>query len=150
VKAAFVLLSAVIALSARGEDVAAHYVLRGVTEVGSELLLKSDGTFEYILAYGAADYWAKGTWRQENNRVFLNSAGRKEAPFRLLRSEAGEPGKIRVWVIGKNGHAVENVVYCYLLPATPLSYSNSAAGTPHQSQTPAISPFTGGLSGSDD
>jgi hypothetical protein len=112
VKAAFVLLSAVIALSvliARGEDVAAHYVLRGVTEVGSELLLKSDGTFEYILAYGAADYWAKGTWRQENNRVFLNSAGRKEAPFRLLRSEAGEPGKIRVWVIGKNGHAVENV-----------------------------------------
>ena len=39
----------------------------------------------------------------------LNSAGRKEAPFQLLRSEAGTPGKIRVWVIGKNGHGVENI-----------------------------------------
>src|SRR6201996_5698567 len=84
---------------ARGEDVAGHYILRGVMEVGSELLLKSDGSFEYALAYGAADYWAKGTWRHEDNRVVLNSAGRKEAPFRLLRSEAGKPGRIRVWVI---------------------------------------------------
>src|ERR1700757_4897887 len=96
-------------LIARGEDMAGHYVLQGVMEVGSELLLKSDGTFEYMLAYGSADYCAKGTWRQENNRVVLNSAGRKEAPFRLLRSEVGEPGKIRVWVIGKNGNGVENI-----------------------------------------
>jgi hypothetical protein len=109
VKAAFVLFSALSVLIARGEDMAGHYVLRGVMEVGSELLLKSDGTFEYMLAYGAADYWAKGTWRQENNHVVLNSAGRKEAPFRLLRSEAGETGKIRVWVIGKNGDGVENI-----------------------------------------
>jgi hypothetical protein len=46
VKAAFVLLSALSVLIARGEDLAGHYVLRGVMEVGSELLLKSDGTFE--------------------------------------------------------------------------------------------------------
>ena len=108
-KAAFVLLSALSVVFARGQDLAGHYVLRGVMEVGSELLLKSDGTFEYMLAYGAADYWAKGTWRQENNNVVLNSTGRTEAPFRLLRSEAGEPGKIRVWVMGKDGHGVENV-----------------------------------------
>jgi hypothetical protein len=109
VKAALVLFSALSVLIARGEDMAGHYVLRGVMEVGSELLLKSDGTFEYMLAYGAADYWAKGTWRQENNHVVLNSAGSKEAPFRLLRSEVGATGKIRVWVIGKNGHGVENI-----------------------------------------
>jgi hypothetical protein len=53
-------------------------------EVGSELLLKSDGTFEYGLTYGAAHYWAKGTWRHENNSVVLNSVGRKVAPFPLL------------------------------------------------------------------
>ena len=62
-----------------------------------------------MLAYGAADYWAKGTWRHENNSVVLNSAGRKEAPFRLLRSETGKPGRIRVWVISKNGIGVENI-----------------------------------------
>ena len=97
------------ALIARGEDLAGHYILRGVMEVGSELLLKSDGTFEYGLSYGAADYWAKGTWRHEKNSVVLNSTGRKEAPFRLLRSEAGEPGTTRVWVIGKNGLGIEDI-----------------------------------------
>lgn len=96
-------------LTARGEEVAGHYVLHGVMEVGSELLLKSDGSFEYMLAYGAADYWAKGTWRQKDNAVVLNSDGKKEAPFRFVRSEAGTPGKICVWVIGKDGHGVENI-----------------------------------------
>ena len=103
-KAALVSLMALLALTARGEDLAGRYILQGVMEVGSELLLKPDGSFEYMLAYGAADYWAKGTWRYENNSVILNSAGRKEAPFRLLRSEAGKPGRIRVWVTNKNNH----------------------------------------------
>ena len=94
---------------ARGEDVAGHYILRDVMEVGSELLLKSDGSFEYALTYGAADYWAKGTWRQEDNRVVLNCAGTKKAPFRFLRSEVGKPGKICIWVIGENSRGVENI-----------------------------------------
>lgn len=109
VKIAMVSLMALAALIARGEDLAGQYILRGVMEVGSELLLKSDGTFEYGLTYGAADYWAKGTWRHENNNVVLNSAGRKEAPFRLLRSEAGKPSTTRVWVVGKNGQGVEDI-----------------------------------------
>jgi hypothetical protein len=49
-------LIALAALTARGEeDLAGHYILQGVMEVGSELPLKSDGNFEYMLAYGAAD-----------------------------------------------------------------------------------------------
>ena len=55
---AFALL-VLLSLSAGAQDPAGHYVLQGVIEVGSELLLKPDGTFEYMLAYGAADYWAK-------------------------------------------------------------------------------------------
>ena len=108
-KTALVSLMALATLTAWGEDVAGHYVLHGVMEVGSELLLKSDGSFEYMLVYGAADYWAKGTWRQKENSVVLNSDGKKEAPFRFLRSEAGKPGEIRVWVLGKDGHGVENI-----------------------------------------
>ena len=46
---------------AQAASPAGHYVLRGVMEVGSELLLKPDGTFEFALAYGATDYYAKGT-----------------------------------------------------------------------------------------
>jgi hypothetical protein len=106
---ALVTLIALAALTAKGEDLAGHYVLHGVMEVGSELLLKSDGRFEYMLAYGAADYWAQGTWRHEDQCVVLESAGKKEDPFRLVRSEAGKPGRICVWVIGQNGHGVENI-----------------------------------------
>ena len=62
-----------------------------------------------MLAYGAADYWAKGTWRRQDNAVVLNSSGKEEAPFRLLRSEPGKPGRIRVWVLGKNGKGVEHI-----------------------------------------
>ena len=83
VKTALVLLMALAMLTARAEDLAGHYVLQGVMEVGSELLLKSDGSFEYMLAYGAADYWAKGTWRHKDNSVVLNSADSKEAPFSI-------------------------------------------------------------------
>lgn len=96
-------------VTARAEEVAGHYVLHGVMEVGSELLLRADGSFEYMLVYGAADFWAKGTWQHKENSVVLNSAGKKEAPFRFLRSAAGNPGKLCVWVIGKDGHGVENI-----------------------------------------
>ena len=103
---AFALIVVSISLLAHAQDVAGHYVLQGVMEVGSELVLKSDGNFEFMLAYGAADYWAKGTWRQDDKNIILHSTGKEEPPFRLLRSEAGKPGRIRVWVVGKNGKGV--------------------------------------------
>ena len=53
-----------------------HYYLNGVMEVGSELLLKPDGSFEFMLAYGALDQYGKGCWRVEGNRVLVVPAGR--------------------------------------------------------------------------
>ena len=44
-----------------GADMTGPYYLRGIMEVGSELLLRPDGTFEFMLSYGAADYWGRGT-----------------------------------------------------------------------------------------
>ncbi len=96
-------------LFAHADDVAGHYILQGVREVGSELWLKPDGSFEYMLAYGAADYLAKGTWKHEGDAVILHSDANEDPPFRLLRSEAGEKGRIRVWVIGKNGKGIANI-----------------------------------------
>lgn len=92
----------------QADEVAGHYVLR-MMEVGSELLLKADGQFEFMLAHGAADYWAKGTWRREKDTVVLNSSGKAEEPFRFVRSEDGTPGRIRVWVMGKNGRGVPHI-----------------------------------------
>src|SRR5262249_43419584 len=93
----------------RADAVAGHYVLRGVMEVGSELLLKPDGTFEYYLSDAAADYWAKGTWKQVQNRVVLNPSGKEQPPFRLVDgSSTREPGT-RIWVKNSNGRPVEHI-----------------------------------------
>ena len=108
-KLALAFLMTLMALAVQAQDVAGHYVLQGVMEVGSELLLKPDATFEYMLAYGAADYWAKGTWKRDGNSVILHSSGKEEEPFRLLRSDAGKPGRIRVWVVGNNDKGVPNI-----------------------------------------
>ena len=91
------------------DNPAGHYVLEGVREVGSELLLKPDGTFEYMLAYGAADYSAKGHWRSEGGAVVLNSTVEGGPPFRLVRGEAVKTPGVCVWVKAPNGRPVPHI-----------------------------------------
>ncbi|QAY76503.1 hypothetical protein [Sphingosinicella sp. BN140058] len=59
------------AAAAKAQDLTGHYYLTGVTEVGSELLLRPDGTFEWFLAYGAIDQAAHGKWRREGEAILL-------------------------------------------------------------------------------
>ncbi len=53
-----------------------HYYLNGVMEVGSELLLNGDGSFEFMLAYGALDQYGKGCWRVEGDKLLVIPEGR--------------------------------------------------------------------------
>jgi hypothetical protein len=53
-----------------------HYYLSGAMEMGAELLLRKDGTFDAGVAYGSADGFAKGTWQVENQTMTLKSATR--------------------------------------------------------------------------
>ena len=64
--------------------VSGHYYLQGATEVGSELLLRKDGKFQWMLAYGAVDQRAEGTWQMTANDVELSSSG-SSAPFNRLK-----------------------------------------------------------------
>jgi hypothetical protein len=90
-------------------DPAGHYVLEGVREAGSELLLKPDGTFEYMLAYGAADYSAKGKWRSEAGAVILNTTVESGPPFRLVRGAKVKTQGLCVWVKAPNGQPIPNI-----------------------------------------
>jgi len=92
-----------------GQSMAGRYALSGVREVGSELMLKPDGSFEYFLAYGAADYSATGSWKQEKDAVVLTTAGQDVAPFRLVKSAKTANGVVRVWVKAPNGQPVPNI-----------------------------------------
>lgn len=71
-------------------SLAGHYFLRGVMEVGSELLLQANGRFDYMLAYGALDELASGCWSRSGDMVTL-VASKFEAnaadPMRFERLE---------------------------------------------------------------
>jgi hypothetical protein len=129
VKATLLLILSMVTASAA--DPAGHYVLRGVPEVGSELLLKRDGTFEYMLAYGAADFLADGTWRLEDGSVILNTRGEKEPPFRLLRSAPSKEPGIRVWVKARNGNPAEHIEVALKTDAGFTAESTGADGSAH-------------------
>ena len=60
--------------SADTPPLAGHYYLSGAMEMGAELLLRKDGTFDAGVAYGSADGFAKGTWKVENQTLTLKSA----------------------------------------------------------------------------
>ncbi|NUG01762.1 hypothetical protein [Acinetobacter oleivorans] len=55
-----------------------HYYLNGVMEVGSELLLQPDGKFQWMLAVGALDQYAEGTWWKNGDCIGL----KPEAKFK--------------------------------------------------------------------
>jgi hypothetical protein len=69
-------------------SLAGFYVLRGVMEVGSEMRLRADGRFDYMLAYGALDELAAGCWSRKGNVVTLAASkfeASMEDPFKFRR-----------------------------------------------------------------
>ncbi|RON92931.1 hypothetical protein [Pseudomonas fluorescens] len=50
-----------------------HYYLTGAMEMGADLLLRKDGTFDAGVSYGSADSFAKGTWQMQNHTLTLKS-----------------------------------------------------------------------------
>jgi hypothetical protein len=76
--------------AAADAKLAGHYYLEGVTEVGSEILLRPDGSFDYMLAYGAEDQVANGCWSRSGDRVSLVSASS------LFKSQAFKQLELKV------------------------------------------------------
>ena len=79
-----------------------HYYLQSVRETGSELLLRPDGRFEWMMSYGAVDQFAQGHWQAKGNTVTLTSTPPDGHPvFRLLGEEENNFRKLPVpgiWV----------------------------------------------------
>ncbi len=89
---------------------AGHYYLRGVMEVGSELLLRKDGSFEFMLAYGANDQYGTGCWLRSGKTVQVIPAGRSTASQTHTPDDHGfsglvltVEGKSLLWNIGGSG-----------------------------------------------
>lgn len=87
--------------SADASGLPGHYYLRGLREVGSELLLSADGSFDYLLSYGAVDIMAHGAWRSDGKHVFLDTPPIQ--PYSAIAdvradTQAAEPGQLTVRV----------------------------------------------------
>ncbi|MDR7224485.1 hypothetical protein [Aminobacter aminovorans] len=90
---------------------AGHYYLNGVMEVGSELLLRPNGSFEFMLAYGANDQYGKGCWIKRGSTVEVIPAGRSAASRRHTPDDRGfgglvltVSGRSLVWNIAGSGY----------------------------------------------
>jgi hypothetical protein len=97
--------------------VAGHYYLEGVREVGSELVLQNDGTFEFMLAYGALDETGGGTWRMVDGAVVLNTPGNERPPSVRIASASGiARDSMHVLVVDSAGRPLSGITLDFLLP----------------------------------
>ena len=106
-----------------------HYYLQGVREVGSELVLSEDGSFDYLMSYGAVDISASGAWRSDGKQVYLDTPPLQ--PFSALAGvrAGGEPARpdnltVRVYYQGRLVRA----------DVAMSSASDDYAGAPRESE----------------
>jgi hypothetical protein len=91
-------------------SIAGSYCLVGVREVGSCLRLHPDGRFEYLLAYGAYDENAEGTWKLERGEVVLDTPAYDKRPtFTFKRMQRSDNDAFDVIVEGRNGRAIAGI-----------------------------------------
>lgn len=100
--AAFIFSAPASAAEPAASSLPGHYYLQGVMEVGSELLLKKDGKFEWMLSYGNTDEQASGEWRVAGDLVTLVAGnGGKEPQFRVFEEaemRIQKPAEAGLWV----------------------------------------------------
>lgn len=71
-KIALLLLPIMLTAQAAPPDAfVGHYYLSGVREVGSELLLKENGRYQWFLSYGAVDQSSDGGWKVVADEIVL-------------------------------------------------------------------------------
>jgi hypothetical protein len=82
-------------------ELAGHYYLSGGGEMGSELLLKENGDFDWVLMYGAVDQYAHGTWTLKDGKVRLTSAAQGKPDFKLFDDDdygKTKPAEAGMWI----------------------------------------------------
>lgn len=111
------------------ERFAGHYYLEGVREVGSEILLRPNGTFEFRLASGALDESGAGSWTVVDGDVVLQSAGVAHPPTVTLHASSGvATNSIRVVVSDTHGQPVNGIEVDAVRSKSGTSFAKTRAG----------------------
>jgi hypothetical protein len=123
------LLATSAGLARAEDDLAGHYYLGGVREVGSELRLMPDGRFQWYLSYGAMDQQAEGAWTREGEQVVLQAdpPGEDEGWARLKDSRDWDGAAEYSWRRQVHQTALAGIeARCPFLHAAPASATSAA------------------------
>ena len=105
--AAALLASAPVAADA---GLVGRYRVAEGPDVAGELLIAADGRFAYVLAAGALDERANGTWTREGGGVCLTTRPQPVPPtFRRLARSGEQPGGPTVLVTWPDGRGIAGV-----------------------------------------
>lgn len=110
------------------QSLVGHYYLSGMREVGSELLLQSDGRFKWMLAYGSIDQGTSGTWQIVGTTLILTADhADTSAPLAV-------PGPFIAWNIdsenARRRHALDITVAAVAARCPFLATADSMTSTP--------------------
>jgi hypothetical protein len=119
-----------------------HYYLSGVMETGSEMLLKPDGTYDWVMIYGAVDLFSKGTWARAGDQIVLTamSPDKNVIPFTIGAvepwNEAAEENAQETAMVERNSVKVEQ---CRFLKTDGGgAYMDAAMSPPYLDVTAAM------------
>ncbi len=104
------------------------YLLQGVREMASGFELKADSTFEFFFSYGALDRYGKGKWKQQGNKILLNSNPHPGKDFKVTDSSKTTDGFIFLQFDLKNP-VLNNYIYAYSGKLKNDEYPVRANGT---------------------
>lgn len=76
-------VASAVSAATSATDLPGHYYLRG-REIGSQILLKPDNTFEAMIVYGGAQGAAKGRWKRDGQTLTLTSDAVEPPAEKLL------------------------------------------------------------------
>ena len=107
---AFALLLVSAANTGAAAPPAGHYRLQGEPDVASEIILHTDGRFQYFLSAGALDEHAEGRWTREGSVIHLQTLPKpKPAVFNLAQSAKSSEYPLSVKVTWPDGRGIPSV-----------------------------------------
>ena len=89
-------------------------------EMAAALKLNANGSFEYLMSYGALDERAKGRWAERDGKVFLTTQPAPKAPaFDVVSDTASKDGKLHVALDNPDALGGFSVTVRLIYPGNP-------------------------------
>lgn len=109
-------------------DISGKYYINNIPETASELQIKNDGTFEFFYSQGGTDRTGSGIWKNENGQVVLNSRGKHEPDFKLVKSVKNTGDSVTVKITDRNSMILGYVGCALVTQSDTLSNQTNEEG----------------------